>query len=128
MTAPQKGFPFHGFPIQGGGPQGLRRPRFSFFRFTCQTARGSRGSPLPGEPREPPKLQAADRNRRLVTPMVRSFAGAPSRRKRGGAPLWGVYSRGVTALSTMEIGKFSVPCRLWTAGAFSRAHKAHFQA
>jgi hypothetical protein len=24
----------------GDGPQGLRRPRFSFFRFTCQTAEG----------------------------------------------------------------------------------------
>jgi hypothetical protein len=30
-----------------GGPQGLRRPRFSFFRFTCQTARGD-GSPILG--------------------------------------------------------------------------------
>ena len=28
------------------GPQGLRRPRFSFFIFTCQTARGSK-TPLP---------------------------------------------------------------------------------
>src|SRR5579862_8737820 len=27
-------------------PQGLRRPRFSFFIFTCQTARGSK-TPLP---------------------------------------------------------------------------------
>jgi hypothetical protein len=30
-----------------GGPQGLRRPRFSFFRFTCQTARDD-GSPILG--------------------------------------------------------------------------------
>jgi len=29
------------------GPQGLRRPRFSFFRFTCQTARDD-GSPILG--------------------------------------------------------------------------------
>src|SRR5689334_23599026 len=36
-----------------GGPQGLRRPRFSFFRFTCQTARRSWRPPLPGVPREP---------------------------------------------------------------------------
>src|ERR1700709_2635056 len=28
------------------GPQGLPRPRFSFFIFTCQTARGSK-TPLP---------------------------------------------------------------------------------
>jgi len=27
------------FSVRGSGPQGLRRPRFSFFRFTCQTAR-----------------------------------------------------------------------------------------
>ena len=26
------------FSVRGSGPQGLRRPRFSFFRFTCQTA------------------------------------------------------------------------------------------
>ena len=99
------------------GPQGLRRPRFSFFRFTCQTARRSRGPPLSGEPRKPPKLQAADRNRRLVTPMVRSFAGAPSRRKRGGAPLWGLYSRGVTVLSTIEYAKFPRRRTLWKAGS-----------
>jgi len=29
------------FSVRGSGPQGLRRPRFSFFRFTCQTARWS---------------------------------------------------------------------------------------
>jgi hypothetical protein len=28
-------------------PQGLRRPRFSFFIFTCQTARDPRGPNLP---------------------------------------------------------------------------------
>jgi len=27
------------FSFRGSGPQGLRRPRFSFFRFTCQTSR-----------------------------------------------------------------------------------------
>jgi hypothetical protein len=31
---------------RGSGPQGLRRPRFSFFLFTCQTARGH-GRPGP---------------------------------------------------------------------------------
>ena len=29
------------------GPQGLRRPRFSFFRFTCQTARDQGGPRAP---------------------------------------------------------------------------------
>ena len=33
---------------RGRGPQGLRRPRFSFFRFTCQTARDK---PSPAPPR-----------------------------------------------------------------------------
>jgi hypothetical protein len=32
--------------VIGGGPQGLRRPRFSFFRFTCQTAEGPVKVPL----------------------------------------------------------------------------------
>ena len=34
------------FSVQVGGPQGLRRPRFSFFRFTFQTTR-SLSAPLP---------------------------------------------------------------------------------
>src|SRR5262249_9542105 len=39
------------FPRPGDGPQGLRRPRFSFFRFTCQTAR-DRVAPLSRTPGE----------------------------------------------------------------------------
>jgi hypothetical protein len=46
MTAPQKGCPFC-----DGGPQGLRRPRFSFFRFTCQTARQALRPPLLNKPK-----------------------------------------------------------------------------
>jgi hypothetical protein len=37
------------FPSRGG-PQGLRRPRFSFFRFTCQTARKPCGFHPHGSP------------------------------------------------------------------------------
>jgi hypothetical protein len=37
--------PCKGFPAHGDGPQGLRRPRFSFFRFTCQTARDRMAPP-----------------------------------------------------------------------------------
>ena len=33
------------------GPQGLRRPRFSFFRFTCQTARKPCGFHFPDTPK-----------------------------------------------------------------------------
>ncbi len=36
------------FPVRESGPQGLRRPRFSFFRFTCQTARNL-AAPSPAE-------------------------------------------------------------------------------
>ena len=62
--------------------------------------------PLPGEPgsRRSPRLPNAIG--RLVTLSVRSFAGAPSRRKAGGAPLWGLYSRAVTALSTVARANF----------------------
>src|SRR5262249_9344268 len=49
------------FPHTGDGPQGLRRPRFSFFRFTCQTAR-DRVAPL-SQRRERSKFLASDRNR-----------------------------------------------------------------
>jgi hypothetical protein len=35
------------FPDRESGPQGLRRPRFSFFRFTCQTTRDPEGPRLP---------------------------------------------------------------------------------
>ena len=35
------------FSVRGSGPQGLRRPRFSFFRFTCQTAREPHGPHFP---------------------------------------------------------------------------------
>ena len=54
-----------------GGPQGLRRPRFSFFRFTFQTARSEECS-LPGDPE----------SRRSATS---SKAGCPSHRKSCGS-------------------------------------------
>ena len=43
MTVPLQGSPVLlelAFSARGSGPQGLRRPRFSFFRFTFQTSRG----------------------------------------------------------------------------------------
>jgi hypothetical protein len=74
-------------PVRGSGPQGLRRPRFSFFLFTCQTSRNPRvPSPRTGERSKPP---ASDHDRKLFhTGSVRSFEGAPSRRNADGAPLW----------------------------------------
>jgi hypothetical protein len=74
--------PCKGFPAHGDGPQGLRRPRFSFFRFTCQTAR-DRVAPL-SRSRERSKFLASDRNRtpgpRMKRVSVRSFAGAQKHR------------------------------------------------
>ena len=72
-----------------GGPQGLRRPRFSFFRFTCQTARDD-GSPNPSAG---PRVVEATNFRlesEAVQPLkVRSFGGAPSRRHADGTPYSG---------------------------------------
>jgi hypothetical protein len=70
--------------VRGRGPQGPRRPRFSFFRFTCQTAR-DHGDPLPGGRRavETPNLRPRSEAGHRIS--VRSFGGAPSHRG-GGAP------------------------------------------
>jgi len=45
------------FSGRGSGPQGLRRPRFSFFRFTCQTTRDPEGPRLPLSPARPAREQ-----------------------------------------------------------------------
>jgi hypothetical protein len=82
------------------GPQGLRRPRFSFFLFTCQTARG------PGGPRPPAKRRAVEASRfrprsdAFSLSSVRSFEGAPSHREADGAPYRTIYSRRRPAMST----------------------------
>jgi hypothetical protein len=47
-----------------GGPQGPRRPRFSFFRFNFQTARGKR--PPSRASRKVSKLRAPDNRRMLI--------------------------------------------------------------
>src|SRR5262249_53511636 len=68
------------------GSQGLRRPRFSFFRFTYQTARGS-PPPLPRRAREPakqlPPTQVDDKSPKSEE--LRRRAIPPS----GGAPCVG---------------------------------------
>jgi hypothetical protein len=89
-------------PPQQNGPQGLRRPRFSFFRFTCQTARNRDGSHSTGKP---------ESRRSFMLPMrigslghrisVRCFAGATSRRKRTARRI-GLYSLAAGRLSTLK--------------------------
>ena len=99
--------------------QGLRRPRFSFFIFTCQTARGPK-TPLPslgashfgnspslGKPSEDPHSTAND-NRWLSAVdsliLVRSFTGTKTclgqgpRQRRA---QWAVYKPAQSALSTV---------------------------
>ena len=72
---------FDVFSDRGSGPQGLRRPRFSFFRFTCQTAR-NQAVPLPGHPKSRRSLSLRSSLGGPIPQLVRSFKGAPSRRKR----------------------------------------------
>ena len=65
---------------RGRGPQGLRRPRFSFFRFTCQTAR-DRVAPL-SQGRERSKFLRSDRNRTPGPRMEARIGEGASRARR----------------------------------------------
>ncbi len=77
-------------------PQGLRRPRFSFFIFTCQTARGSKTSlPL----REPQPHSTTNDNR--FPPAVDSLISVRSLQARTNALAEGQCS---AALSGRFIG------------------------
>ena len=86
---------------QQSSPQGLRRPRFSFFRFTCQTAR-DHDSPTPGKPESRRSstlpIRIGSLGHRIS---VRCFAGATSRRKRT-ARRMGLYSLAAGGLSTLK--------------------------
>src|SRR5262249_35407067 len=70
---------------RASGAQGPRRPRFSFFRFTCQTARNQGGPTLRCDPesRRSPRLPI--RGEACSPLSVRSFEDAPSR-GGGGEP------------------------------------------
>jgi hypothetical protein len=93
--------------------QGLRRPRFSFFIFTCQTARGPK-TPLPFlEGLRRPHSTANDN--RLASAvdsliLVRSFTGTKTclgqgpRQRRA---QWAVYKPARSALSTVVVNKSS---------------------
>jgi hypothetical protein len=68
-------------------PQGLRRPRFSFFRFTYQTAR-DQGDPTPWKTREPSKPKGLRLGSEAWSPSIseelRRRAVAPRRRRAEG--------------------------------------------
>ena len=53
-------------PFQHRDPLGLRRPRFSFFISTCQTARVRKTQPLRGKTRSSTRRQSATDNYRLL--------------------------------------------------------------
>ena len=87
--------------------QGLRRPRFSFFIFTCQTARDPKAPlPWPGGPKTPFRRQMTTDLRRLL--IHSSKRGASRARKHALAcgPMqrraqWSGYRRPRTSLSTV---------------------------
>src|SRR5450631_546590 len=95
--------------------QGLRRPRFSFFIFTCQTARGPK-TPLPfPEGLRSPHSTAND-NRWVSAVdsliLVRSFTGTKTclgQRPRQRRAQWAVYKPAQSSLSTPVVNKSSHP-------------------
>ena len=98
-------------------PQGLRRPRFSFFIFTCQTARDPKTPlPWPGGPQNPVSTANDNRFASAVTSLIkeRSFTGAKTclghgpRQRRA---QWAVYKPARSALSTVVVNKSSDPRR-----------------
>jgi hypothetical protein len=94
--------------IRGHGPQGLRRPRFSFFRFNFQTAQDPRRSPTlyPSEFQKASKLPAADLGRKLCHRIIsEGFGDAPSSRSTSGAPVRRICA-GRVFLSTARFGNF----------------------
>ena len=102
-------------------PQGLRRPRFSFFIFTCQTARGPR-TPLPngslpsetfqGRVSAPHSTTNDNRFPPAVDSLisVRSFTGTKTclgRGPRQRRAQWAGYKPARSALSTVVVNKSS---------------------
>ena len=87
---------------------------FLFLPIHLSNSPGIMAIPLPGTPgsRRSPRLPTEIG--RLVTPSVRSFAGAPSRRKAGGAPLWRALYEGPHGLVNTESIRFPATSLLST--------------
>jgi hypothetical protein len=94
--------------IRRSGPQGPRRPRFSFFRFTCQTAR-DQGGPLPeslGEPSKPKPPTEIGGWSPSISEELRRRVIAPRRRRTVwpyiGPPAEGCQHRSLRNLTSRE--------------------------
>ena len=107
--------------------QGLRRPRFSFFIFTCQTARGPKTPlPLKGVCKDPFRRQMTTDWLSAVDSLIimRSFTGTKTclgRGPRQRRAQWSVYRPARSSLSTVDVNKSS-----HRAALFSAAKKPRF--
>ena len=93
-------------------PQGLRRPRFSFFIFTCQTARGQNPSPMKGDLSASHSTANDNRWRPAVDSLilVRSITGTESCLGQGPKQRraqWSGYKPPRSGLSTPVVNKSS---------------------
>jgi len=86
---------------------------FLFLPIHLSNSPGTTEIPLPETPESRRSPRQQTEAGRLVTLSVRSFAGAPSRRKVGGAPSWGLYRGGPGPLSTDNLAQFQRTCPLW---------------
>ena len=91
-------------------PQGLRRPRFSFFIFTCQTARSRSSSPPQGSSRNPHPTVNDNRFSPAVDPLFTSEGLQRRGSSLGQEPKqrraqWVSYRPGQSGLSTTFVRK-----------------------
>ena len=109
MTALAKDLRLH----RGRGPQGLRRLRFSFFLFTCQTAR-EQGCPHPSENRRADEASSSENCRMAFHCSSEELQRRVIAAKRGGRRRWVVYRRRLDPLSTAKFERFAaeISCRL----------------
>jgi len=88
------------------GPQGLRRLRFSFFIFTCQTARERSMSPPFGWPKGR-RSSSSDDCRMAFHCSSEELQRRVIAAKRGGRRRWVVYRGKLVPVSTEKIKDFA---------------------
>jgi hypothetical protein len=96
----------------GSGPQGLRRPRFSFFRFTFQTARGREApSPKVGEEKTGEAFLPPTTDRKLGSLFqVRCFERRVFTPRQCGAPVRGYIFGAPFRVNTITTKKIALRC------------------